>query len=187
MELSRIGLLFLLSAVLVPQQAPADEVAQRYFSDTILLDQNGQPQRFYSDLLRGKTVVIHSFFASCHGVCPVLLGRMKAIQERLGARVGREVVLLSITVNSSDDTPARMLDLAASLGAKPGWFFLSGKKANTDWILSRLGQYVNAKEDHSSVLLIGNETTGVWTKIQASSNAEEVMRVIDKISSPDSE
>ena len=186
MGLSRICLLSLLAAVLVPQQAPADDVAQRYFSDTILLDQNGRPQRFYSDLLRGKTVVIHSFFASCHGVCPVLLGRMKAIQERLGARGGRDVVLLSITVNAGDDTPAKMLELAASLGAKPGWFFLSGKKANTDWILSRLGQYVDAKEDHSSVLLIGNETTGVWTKVQASTNAEEVIRVIDKVSFPDS-
>ena len=122
MGLSRICLLSLLAAIAVSVKAPADEVARHYFSDTVLLDQNSRPQRFYSDLLRGKTVVIHSFFATCHGVCPVLLGRMKAIQERLGSRAGRDVVLLRITVNSGDDIPAKILDLAASLGAKPGWF-----------------------------------------------------------------
>lgn len=167
---------------LVPLLAKADAAGQKYFSDTVVIDQNNQRQRFYSDLVQGKTVVIHSFFASCHGACPVVLGHMKSIQEHLGSRLGKEVVLLSITVNSDEDTPAKMKQLADSLNARAGWYFLSGQKTNTDCILHKLGQYVEAKESHSPVILIGNESTGVWTKVLTSATTQEVFDVIDKIS-----
>lgn len=163
-------------------QVRADDTSRKYFTDTVVLDQQGQPRRFYSDLMEGKTAVIHSFFANCHGVCPSILGHMKALQEQLGDRLGKEVVLLSITVDPGADSPGTLRTMAESLGAKPGWFFLSGDKADIDLLLRKLGQQAQAKEDHSTVILIGNELSGDWTKVPASAKTEEIIRALGKIS-----
>ena len=42
---------------------------QKYFTDVVLVNQNGEKMRFYSDLLQGKVVIINSFFATCTGSC----------------------------------------------------------------------------------------------------------------------
>jgi protein SCO1/2 len=34
--------------------AQADAAAAKYFTDTELVDQDGKPRRFYSDLIRGR-------------------------------------------------------------------------------------------------------------------------------------
>ncbi len=70
--------------------------AHPYFPDLALSDQNGQSRRFYSDVFKDKIVVMNTFFASCTGSCPVLNRTMAAMQEHLGERMGREVVLVLI-------------------------------------------------------------------------------------------
>ena len=70
--------------------------AERYFGDAELIDQNGVQRRFFSDLLAGHVVVINSFFSSCGGSCPVMAGTLAKLQKHLGARLGREVVIVSI-------------------------------------------------------------------------------------------
>src|SRR5262249_32214082 len=52
-------------AAAVAEQSPS----HKYFTDVVLVNQNGEKMRFYSDLLQGKVVIINSFFATCQGVC----------------------------------------------------------------------------------------------------------------------
>ena len=52
-----------------PPAPSADSPAKKYFSDVVLVNQNGEKLRFYSDLLQGKVVIINSFFATCAGSC----------------------------------------------------------------------------------------------------------------------
>src|SRR3989442_6117825 len=51
------------------QQSPAGATEQspghKYFTDVVLVNQNGERMRFYSDLLQGRVVIIKSFFATC--------------------------------------------------------------------------------------------------------------------------
>src|SRR5215211_1125240 len=138
--------------------------AQKYFSDVELINQDGKKVRFYSDVLKGKTVVVNAFFTTCTSVCPPMNRNMEKIQEALGERVGRDVFLVSITVDPETDTPARMKEYAQKFHAGPGWVFLTGKKENLDWALYKLGQYVENKDDHKTVFIIGNEPTGLWKK-----------------------
>ena len=67
--------------------------AQQYFTDVELINQDGKKVRFYSDVLKGKTVVVNAFFTSCTSVCPPMNRNMEKIQEALGDRVGRDVFL----------------------------------------------------------------------------------------------
>src|SRR5215203_4426560 len=84
-----------------PQQESA---AQKYFTDVELTDQDGRKVRFYSDVLKGKTVVVNAFFTTCTSVCPPMNRNMEKIQEVFGDRVGREVFFVSITVDPAVDT-----------------------------------------------------------------------------------
>jgi len=161
-----------------PAAATAAPEAQKYFSDVVLIDQDGREVRFYSDLLKGRKVIISSFFTTCTTVCPVLNRSLARIQEALGDRVGRDVSILSISVDPEHDTPPRLKAYAESFAAKPGWRFLTGKKENVDWALYKLGQYVEAKEEHSTVFIVGDESTGVWKKVLALADNDEVLRVI---------
>ncbi|MCL6480887.1 MAG: SCO family protein [Firmicutes bacterium] len=152
--------------------------AHKYFTDVILVNQFGEPLRLYSDLLRGKIVVINSFFATCTSVCPVMNRKMAQIQEALGDRVGRDVFLLSITVDPENDTPARLREYAASYSARPGWHFLTGKRENVELALRKLGQYVAAREDHLTLMIVGNEPTGLWKKVLALADIGQILETV---------
>jgi hypothetical protein len=57
---------------------------------------------------------------------------------------------------------------------KPGWYFLTGKKENIDQVLYKLGGYVEDKNDHSGLVLIGNVETGEWMKVNAMAKPSEI-------------
>jgi protein SCO1/2 len=92
---------------------------------------------------------------------------MEKIQEALGDRVGRDVFLISISVDPETDTPERLKEYSKKFHAKPGWLFLTGKKANVDWALYKVGQYVADKSDHTTNIIIGNEATGSGRRLSA--------------------
>jgi len=155
--------------------------AHKYFTDVELVDQDGRTRRLYSDLLAGKIVVVEAFFTSCTTACPVLAERLAALQESLGDRLGREVYLLSISVDPQLDTPDRLKRYAESLGARPGWIFLTGKRQNVDWALYKLGSYLGPKEVHSNLLVLGNEPAGVWKKVFGLAPAASLIRSLDSV------
>ena len=155
--------------------------AEKYFTDVELTNQDGKKVRFYSDVLKGKTVVVNAFFTTCTSVCPPMNRNMEKIQEALGDRVGRDVFLVSITVDPETDTPARMKEYAKKFHAGPGWTFLTGKKENLDWALYKLGQYVEKKDDHTTVFIIGNEPTGLWKKAFGMANVAELVGLVEGV------
>jgi protein SCO1/2 len=154
---------------------------RKYFSDVELVDQDGHTHRLYSDLLQGKTVVVEAFFTTCAGACPVMGQKLAALQDWLGDRLGKDAYLLSISVDPQTDTPARLKQYAQQLGAKPGWFFLTGRKDNVDWALYKLGDYVEDKQDHSNLLILGNEATGLWKKVFGLAPAQELIHSLDSV------
>jgi len=162
-----------------PQQEPSP--AQKYFSDVELINQHGEKLRFYSDLLKGKVVVINSFFSTCTSICPPMNRSFAKIQEALGDRLGKDVHLISLTVDPETDTPSRLKEYAEKLGAKPGWHLLTGKKENIDLALSKVGHYVAVKDDHTSIVIIGNEPKGVWTKAFGLAKAEQLIKLVEDI------
>ena len=155
--------------------------AEKYFTDVELTNQDGKKVHFYSDVLKGKTVVVNAFFTTCTSVCPPMNRNMEKIQEALGDRVGRDVFLVSLTVDPENDTPARIKEYAKKFHAGPGWTFLTGKKENLDWALYKLGQYVEKKDDHTTVFIIGNEPTGLWKKAFGMANVAELVQVVESV------
>jgi protein SCO1/2 len=152
--------------------------AREYFGDIRLIDQDGRERRLYSDLMANRTVVIDVMFTTCTGVCPLLSRNLQRIQEALGDRVGRDVHLISISVDPETDTPARLKEYAARYGAKPGWYFLTGSKADVEAALRKLGQWVENREAHQNLILIGNDRTGLWKKAFGLAEPAELLPVV---------
>ena len=155
--------------------------AQRYFTDTVLIDQNGERVRFYTDLMKDKTVIIDTFFATCQASCLPMNRNLAQIQEGLGERLGKDVNILSISVDPGVDTPTLLKAYSKKLNAKPGWYFLTGDKESIELILKKLGQFVDDKNDHLNIFLICNDRTGLWKKAFGLAKCEELMKVVESV------
>lgn len=162
-------------------QQPEQSPAQKYFSDVQLVNQNGEKMRLYSDLLQGKTVIINSFFATCQGSCLPMMRNLEKVQEALGDRLGKDARIISISVDPTVDTPAALKAYANKLEAKPGWYFMTGDKESVDFALKKLGQFVDTKESHLNIFIIGNEKTGLWKKAFGLAKSEELVKVVDSV------
>ncbi len=155
--------------------------AQKYFTDVLLVNQNGEKMRFYSDLLRGKVVIINSFFGTCPGSCLPLNRNLEKIQAVLGDRLGKDVHIVSISVDPTVDTPASLKEYAKKLHARPGWFFLTGSKQDVDFALNKIGHFVSDKQDHLNIFIIGNERTGLWKKAFGLASSDELIKVVESV------
>ena len=166
-----------------PSATPAtgQSPAQSYFTDVVLVNQNGEKMRLYSDLLHGKVVIINSFFAACQGSCLPISRNLEKVQEALGDRVGKNVHLISISVDPTVDTPAALKEYAKKLHARPGWYFLTGDKQNVEFALKKLGQFVTDKQDHLNIIIIGNEPTGLWKKAFGLAQSDELIKVVESV------
>lgn len=163
------------------EPAHTPTAAEKWFTDVELVNQDGEKLRFYSDVLKGKTVVVNAFFTTCTSVCPPMNRSMEKIQEAFGDRIGKDIFLVSLTVDPQTDTPARLKEYASKFHAGQGWTFLTGKKENLDWALYKLGQYVENKEGHKTVIIVGNEATGLWKKALGMAKAEDLIEIVGSV------
>jgi protein SCO1/2 len=171
----------LASTAAATDDANAVSPAERYFGDVLLTNQDGKQLRLYTDILKGNVVIINSFYSTCSSVCRVTIPVFKQLQESLGERVGKDVRLVSITVDPENDNPEVLRKYAAGVGAKPGWDFLTGDKQTVDQVLYKLGLYAEAKEDHSNVFIVGNEPTGLWKKVLGIAPPYEIRQSIESV------
>lgn len=180
-----ILIIAILVAVVTAQQPAtqksAESNAKHYFTDVVLVNQNGQKMRFYSDLLEGKVVIINSFFATCAGSCLPLNRNLEKLQSALGDHMEKDVHIISISVDPTVDAPANLKAYAKKLNAGPGWYFLTGDKESVDFALQKLGQFVENKQDHLNLFIIANERTGLWKKAFGLAKPEELMKVVDSV------
>jgi len=167
-----------------PQQQAAEKPAavQVKYADTALLDQSGKQVRLGSDVFGDKLVVIDFAYTSCTTVCPVLTALLAQVQTQLGERVGKEVQLVTITVDPARDTPARLTEYAAKHGVKPGWTWLTGPTGTVNDVLKGFGAYAPNFEDHPPLVLVGDARSGNWTRFFGFSDPKDIVAKVDELS-----
>lgn len=149
-----------------PQSTAAPEVAS--IANPVLQTHEGKRVRFYDDLVKGKAVVINFMYSQCNGICPGITENLVKLQQAFGDRLGRDVFILSVSIDPKRDTPAALKEYAESLGAKPGWLFLTGELDDITRLRRSLGVYdpdpaVDAdRSQHSGVVVYGNDRLDRW-------------------------
>ena len=147
--------------------------------DVELLDQDGRKVRFYTDLVKGKTVAVNFVFTTCTTICPPLGATFARLQKELGARAGRDVRLVSISVDPATDTPERLKAWGAKFHAAEGWTLVTGRKPQVDELLRALGAGVASPADHTPTVLIGNDAAGQWTRAYGLARPAVLIGLID--------
>ena len=99
----------------------------------------------------------------------------------MGDRVGSDIRLISISVDPVTDVPARLKAFGAKFKAGPGWTFVTGSRSDIDTLLKALGAAVADKNDHTPMMLIGNEPAGFWTRTYGLAPTASIVRVISDV------
>ena len=160
------------------------EAAASYFPNNLLINQDNRSIHFFDDLLRGKTVLINFMFTTCTGICPTMTANLQKVQGLLGDRVGKDINMISVSVDPLTDTPDALKKYTTKFNVKPGWQFLTGNKADVDQVLRKIGGFVEDKNQHNSILMIGNVESGEWVKMMAMAKPSEIVENVLKIATP---
>jgi len=138
------------------------------FPNVPLITHEGKVVRFYDDLIKNKTVMINFMFARCSDICPGMTANLKQVQKELGGRVGKDIFMYSISLEPEFDTPALLKAYAELFHVKPGWTFLTGKKADIEELRKHLGFSFSDpaldrdKTQHIGVVKFGIEALERW-------------------------
>jgi cytochrome oxidase Cu insertion factor (SCO1/SenC/PrrC family) len=159
------------------ETAPGASFSSLKIPNADIYDQNGKQLNFYSDLIKGKTVAINFIFTTCTASCPPLTATFRRVQEEALNR-GLQVNLISISVDPTVDTPERLKAFAEKFNAGPRWTFVTGDKGEIDSLLKGLGAAVTNKNDHTPMIMIGNDTADYWTKAYGLSSPSKLVDLI---------
>lgn len=157
---------------------------QGYIPDVELVDENNERQYFYRDLVKDKVVLINFTFTYCGDICPLTTANLAEVQKGLGDHMGKDVFMVSITLDPDIDTPEVLKHYASAFGVKPGWSFLTGKFDTIELLRYRLGIYdpdpvIDAdKTQHGGLVIYGNEATGKWSATPGMLKPSEIVRSV---------
>jgi cytochrome oxidase Cu insertion factor (SCO1/SenC/PrrC family) len=168
-----------------PLKAGGTTDAQTYFTDTLLRDQDGREVRFYSDVLKGRLVMLNVIFTHCNDACPLITRKLKEVREAMGADLAKQVYFISLSSDAENDTPEVLKAFAAKHGVdSPNWIFLTGDKASMDRVLSRLGQLGESPEAHSTLLIAGDVPNKRWSKIRPDAPVNAIAQRLQLMTMP---
>ena len=88
--------------------------------DLEVTDQDGKKRRFYTDLVKGKVVVINFIYTTCTYVCPMQGTSFSKLQAALGDRIGKDVYLISVSTDPVTDTPKKAEILGREIRREAG-------------------------------------------------------------------
>jgi len=174
---------------------PDDEAKRRgatrkrsdQFSDILLTTQHGEQVRFYDDLVKDKVVVINLMYTTCSKICPGTAANLVKMHRVFGERMGRDISILSLSIDPEFDTPERLKAYWEAFGSKSGWLYLTGDYDEIDRLRHDLGVYdldpiIDAdKTEHSGILTFGNDRTNRWAALPALMHAEQMAESIARL------
>jgi len=143
--------------------------------DALLTDQNGKAVRFKADMMADRLVVINFIYTTCTTVCPVQSALIADLQRRLGERSGKDVALISVSVDPLRDTPLRLKEFAARYKAGPGWSFLTGSRPAVDEVLKAFDVYTPNFADHPAAVLVGDPRSGEWVRYLGFPSSDQLL------------
>jgi protein SCO1 len=157
-----------------PIKPPAEAVAiGQKIPAFALTDQSGEaasPEQW-----RGRVAVVNFIYTRCPlpEVCPRLTASFASLQRRFAGRLGRDLILVSITLDPQHDTPEVLSRYAESVGARPGaWLFLTGTLDDVKRVAGYFGLVHWAEEGvivHTSATVLLARDSRLAGRIEGSS------------------
>jgi protein SCO1/2 len=171
-----------------PPEKPAVEAVDSLdIPDVPVVDQDGNAVRFYSDLVKDRVVAVNFVFTTCTTICPPMGATFAKLQKLLGDRSGREVHLISVSVDPATDTPERLKAWSGKFGAGPGWTLVTGERTEVVRLLKALGVYTPNINDHTPLVLLGDDARHRWTRAYGLAPPAKLAELIEAMAAPAAE
>lgn len=147
-------------------------------TDLWVLDQNGKQVNFYVDLIKNKTVAINFIFTRCNSSCPLSTAVFRQVQKKPDVQKAQ---LITVSVDPVNDTPESLFEFSKKFNAQPGWAFITGEKIVISGLLKSLGAFTADKNEHTNMIIIGNDATHIWTRLYGFPQANEIIAALKNV------
>lgn len=156
-----------------------------YQLQAALRDQDGQSIGL--DHFRGQIVLMGMFYSSCTNICPMLVGRVKSLQEQLDPDARKLVKVLLVSLDPARDNPEALKRLAATHGVdQPSWRFTVGSEDATREIAAALGiryrELTGGEINHTPVIAVLDAEGNVRTRTEDFGDSAPLMAALVKLS-----
>lgn len=163
--------------------------------DVEVIDQEGVRHRLHSDLVKGKVVLLSFMYADCEGICPLQTETLKRVHKEFGERMGREIVMLTFTLQPAVDTPEKLKHYTEmhDIPTDGSWRFLTGDPATFEKLRLALGFFEPVPEfdlqnaSHLGMLRYGVEELDRWAGCPAASPPSLIANNVLRMYRPASE
>ncbi len=159
-------------------RAPADSRvmdAQPRIGNVALVDSHGRPVSLGEAVTADVPVLVNFIFTSCTSICPIMSAGFAQLDARLRAQ-GRAARLVSISIDPDIDTPSRLRDYAARVGAGTDWWFLTGTPAASETAQRAFGAYRGSKDNHAPATYVRRGAGAAWERLDGLASAEALLR-----------
>ena len=148
--------------------------------DVELLDQDGEAGRFVSEIIGDRLAAVTFTFTHCTTICPILDGIFKRLQNEIADGLGRDTLLLTVSVDPVRDIPERLKQHAEKLQARPGWSFLTGEQETVTELLKELEVWAPDIWDHPPTVFVVDGQRGVWTRLAGFPKPAKIVEVLER-------
>jgi protein SCO1 len=157
-----------------------DEPTSIAIPDITLTDQDNRKVTLYKGLMKGKLVLLSFFYTTCEGTCPTSAYWLSKLQDKLGDRLGRDVIILSVTIDPETDTPEKLSRWGKDWKRKPGWTLLTSRGNEMRELMKEFKPYPE-KGNHSATVFVGDGTRNPvrWVALDIQSEDDFILNYLD--------
>ena len=140
--------------------------------DVTLRNADGKAVALRSMLDDGEPTMLNFIYTSCTSLCPAMSGVFSQVQ----ARLGKQVHLVSISIDPEYDTPARLKAYASRFNASPQWTLLTGRLEDSVAVQRAFASYRGDKMDHVAATFMRSAPGEPWLRIDGLASADELVQ-----------
>lgn len=145
-----------------------------------VFNHHGKQVSFYNDLVKNKVVLMSFFYTSCTYICISQGENLSKVQALLGTHLGKEVFLISVSMDPRTDTPQKLKYWGRAFHAKTGWTLVSSDTPEMNRMLKAFtGNKPGPQSIHASLVFIGNDKTGKWMMADGLLNPTSLVKLLE--------
>lgn len=142
--------------------------------DIALVGMDGEPTSLLGELDCDKPVMVNFVFTTCTTICPVMTGVFAQVQRQLGPE-GKDVRMVSVSIDPEYDTPERLREYANRFNAGQEWRFLTGDLQNIIEVQKAFDVYRGNKMSHEPTTLMRRSRGDPWVRLDGIASAGEIV------------
>ena len=145
--------------------------------DVEVVTHEGKKVRFYSYLVKGRTVAVNFIYTGCSTICPSSGALFSALQKQ-----HESVQFISISIEPEVDTPPKLAAWSRRFRTTPQWTLVTGSPAAIAKIVKAFGQTTARPQDHTPLTIVGSDRTHTWSKLYGFPGSEKIADLIAEVS-----